>query len=440
MNLKKQFWKHVLPSVAAFAFSGLYTIVDGFFVGQNIGDQGLAAVNIAYPVSAFIQAVGTGIGMAGAIWIAISQGQKNQREERRYLGSTLSLLLLAGVAVTVVLALISQPLLRLLGASGRILTYASAYLNIIVWGAVFQLCAVGLLPVIRNFNGSFAAMLAMIAGFAANILLDWYFTSVLKQGTAGAALATVLGQAVALLPCIAFILRRRAVFFKARLKLRAECVKKILATMLAPFGAVLSPVLIILIVNRAALAYGGEAEVACYAVISYVTSVVYLLLQGIGDGVQPLIGQCHGANDGAGLKLLKKMAFSLALAAAAACLVLLGIGRELVPAVFGASAGVSALYKRVVLYFLAGFPAIAVTKLSISYCYATGRNRLAYCLIYAEPVLTLTAAALLPLAAGINGVWAAVPAVQWVLTAASLTAFKRIGAAEQESAALKRAV
>ena len=74
MNHKKTFLQFVIPSVMAFALSGVYTIVDGFFVGNSLGDNGLAAINLAYPIAAFIQAVGTGIGLAGAIRYAILKG------------------------------------------------------------------------------------------------------------------------------------------------------------------------------------------------------------------------------------------------------------------------------------------------------------------------------------------------------------------------------
>lgn len=101
MATNKAFWSNVLPSMAAFAFSGLYTIVDGFFIGQNIGDYGIAAVNIAYPITALIQAVGTGIGMAGAIWIAISVGENDEHKKNKFLGNTFVLLALFSLCTTV---------------------------------------------------------------------------------------------------------------------------------------------------------------------------------------------------------------------------------------------------------------------------------------------------------------------------------------------------
>lgn len=163
MKTKKAFWSNVLPSMAAFAFSGLYTIVDGFFIGQNIGDYGIAAVNIAYPITAFIQAVGTGIGMGGAIWMAISSRESDNKKKNLYLGNTFVLLAVLSIIVTVILSITYRSLLLFFGAEGTILEYAADYLKIIVLGTIFQLCSVGLVPIIRNLNGSFVAMIAMIS-------------------------------------------------------------------------------------------------------------------------------------------------------------------------------------------------------------------------------------------------------------------------------------
>ena len=89
MKLHKEFFHYVIPSMLAFALSGVYAIADGFFVGNALGDSALAAVNIAYPLTAFLQAVGTGIGMGGAIQYAISAGTENPKRGRQYFGMSL---------------------------------------------------------------------------------------------------------------------------------------------------------------------------------------------------------------------------------------------------------------------------------------------------------------------------------------------------------------
>ena len=96
MKNAREFFSYVLPSLAAFALSGVYAVVDGFFVGNSIGDAGLAAINFAFPVTALLQAAGTGIGMGGAIRFAICGAQGDAEGERHYFSSALLLLLLCG--------------------------------------------------------------------------------------------------------------------------------------------------------------------------------------------------------------------------------------------------------------------------------------------------------------------------------------------------------
>lgn len=117
--VRREFWKNVLPSMIAFAFTGVYAIVDGFFVGRNVGDAGLAAINMAYPLVALIQAAGSGLGMAGAIQIAINKGKKDKQEERRYLGNAIILLAVAGIVLMAGLSLAHIRILEMFGAQER---------------------------------------------------------------------------------------------------------------------------------------------------------------------------------------------------------------------------------------------------------------------------------------------------------------------------------
>ena len=93
----RMFFQYVIPSVLSFALSGVYTIVDGFFIGNSIGDLGLSAVNIAYPIVAVIQALGTGIGMGGAIYYSIYKAEKKEEQAREFIAGALWVLMISSV-------------------------------------------------------------------------------------------------------------------------------------------------------------------------------------------------------------------------------------------------------------------------------------------------------------------------------------------------------
>ena len=122
MSNRRTFFQYVIPSVLSFALSGVYAIVDGFFVGNSIGDAGLSAINIAYPVTAVLQAVGTGLGMGGAVKYSILKAEGNAEKAREYIAAATWLMLLFSVILTGAVYLASKSLLSALGASGELLT------------------------------------------------------------------------------------------------------------------------------------------------------------------------------------------------------------------------------------------------------------------------------------------------------------------------------
>ena len=412
MRERKVFFRAVLPSMLAFALSGVYAIVDGFFLGNAMGDNALAAVNMAYPITAFLQATGTGIGMGGAVAYAICMGGRRHLQARRYFGMMSILLAVAGILLTVLCLVFSPTLLGLFGAQGAIFDLGREYLLYISFGALFQVLGTGLVPLIRNMGGAVFAMGAMMAGFVVNILLDWLLVWVIPWGMMGAAVATDLGQAVTFLACLGYFIKHQK---KPRLSFARqgrELMGEILRVGLSPFGLTFSPNLILILMNKFAALNGGDGAVACYAAISYITSVVILLLQGVSDGSQPLISLSYGEGKTRATLIYRRLAYLFALAVAAVCMVGVFLFRDGAAALFGTSPETGAMVIQVLPVFLAGFLFAALSRVSTAYFYATGKNLWAYLVIYGEPLLLLVLLLILPEAMGLWGVWLAVPVSQ----------------------------
>lgn len=175
----KKFLKYVVPSVLAFALSGIYAIVDGFFVGNSVGDVGLSAINVVYPVVTLMQSAGTGIGMGGAVMWTVRRAEGQKEDGDEYVRTALRLLLLTSIVLTAVMLIFMDPVLSFLGAEGTIRPLGEEYLRIMVYGTTFQVFATGIVPLIRNNGGASFAMVTMIAGFGMNIVLDYLFVWVL---------------------------------------------------------------------------------------------------------------------------------------------------------------------------------------------------------------------------------------------------------------------
>ena len=417
MGVKREFFRCVLPSTAAFALAGVYAIVDGYFVGNTLGDNGLAAINLAYPVTAFIQAAGTGIGLAGAIRFAILRGQGREREGAGCMSLAFLLLAAAALLLTAAALGFTAPLLGLLGSRGEVAPLAEEYLRVIAVGAIFQVFATGLVPFIRNLGGASFAMWTMIAGFLTNVALDYLLVWVRPFGMAGAAWATVIGQGVTALMSAAWLAAKRV-----RLVRPGGGVGPTLVLAVAPFGLTFSPQITVVLMNRALMEYGGGLAVAVYSCIVYITVIIYLLFQGVGDGSQPLVSRYFGEGRRAELNESRRLAYISAAAVAVVSMAAVYLCRGLVGPLFGTSEAAAAEAARLFPLFLAPLPLLAYTRVTTSNLYATEKAGASYLLVYAEPVLTLALLLALPgpLGLGLDGVWLAVPAAQALNWAISL--------------------
>lgn len=170
----------------------------------------------------------------------------------------------------------------------------------------------------------------------------------------------------------------------------------------------------LLLMNRFLLLYGDERSVAIYGCIGYVTSIIYFLLQGVGDGCQPLISLYYGEKNTTAVKKTIRSAYLTAILISAICMVGVFIARTQVGILFGASGDANAGVVQYLPYFLAPMLFWAFVRITTSYFYATEKNVFSYILVYAEPIFTLLLLLLLPPRLQLAGVWLAVPLAQTI--------------------------
>lgn len=403
MKLYKEFFRYVIPSMLAFALSGLYGIVDGFFLGNEMGDAALAAINVAYPITAFVQALGTGIGMGGAVQYTIHKAQEKTEDAAKCLGLTLLLLLGLGVVITPLLLTMNIPMLKALGAQGELLTLGNEYIIWIAWGTLFQILGTGLVPFMRNLGNAYISTVAMVVGAMFNIVFDYLLIWVFHQGMKGAAIASVMGQVAAFVISIGYILWKKE---RIRLKrIPTGLVKKILLVACSPFGLSFAPNITLIFVNLNAVAFGGEFAVTCYAPISYITYTVMLLLQGVSDGCQPLVSLFYGKGELKEAGKIYKMSRNFSLFIGMISFAFITWQGRAVVGIFGTSTEVTEYVIGVLPIFLLGMVFAGISRAVISYFYATEKNTRAYILIYGEAVLLGILLLILPRMVGIIGTW-----------------------------------
>ena len=216
-NMLKEYLRYILPTMLTFTLASVYSIVDGMFVGHAVGDAGVAGINVAFPLVAFVMAVGTGIGMGGGVISSIARGAGDEAKSRRAVGTTFTLLLLAALPVMALLLFAAEPICRLLGGQGGTLEQAVAYTSVIAWGVPFQIFVTGCTPLIRNQGRVGFAMAVQVLAGLMNVLLDYVFVMLFGWGTAGIGIATVIAAALSAVIVVAFLMREEGPF---RLHLR----------------------------------------------------------------------------------------------------------------------------------------------------------------------------------------------------------------------------
>ena len=396
MNHKADFFKYVIPSVIAFTLAGIYAIVDGYFVGNTIGDAGLSAINIAYPVVAVLQALGTGIGMGSAVYYSIHMAEKKEELAKEYVAVSWWLLILISIISTIAIYVFASDMLKLLGAEGDILANAADYIKIISIGAILQILGTGLIPIMRNYGGSFWSMFAMMGGFVTNIVLDFVLVWIYGMGMKGAAAATITGQGVTVAIAIIYELYLKKFYVKLSLKYMKQICGSIFKIGLAPFGLALTPNISLIFINRFSAFYEGKKAIATYACISYIIWIIYLILQGVGDGSQPLMSCYYGEKDTKSLKNIQKIAYIVAVILAIIGGIIMYAGRTKIGILFGASAAVNNEIAKIVPIFLVSLPFVSITRISTACFYATEKSTLSYILTFIEPILMLVFMLILP--------------------------------------------
>lgn len=403
-----------IPTVFSLLMSGLYGVMDGLFVGRAVGDTGLAAINIAWPIAAVITAVGIGIGSGGSVLYSNSNGKGEQERGEVVYHQTITLLFAAAMVLLIVLGFTYPAILSALGAKGDVYQKAVEYIQIIIFGAVFQVMGTGFIPMLRNRNLAFQAMVSMAAGMGVNGVLNYLLLFVVKIGIRGAAVGTIAAQFVVLVISSYLIYGRQKVHLKV--VWQHKMIGEILKIGISAFGLSLAPSIVLLFTNLQCLKYGGDAAVACYAVISYIVFPVQSMLMGIGDGTQPLMSFYSGAKKMEELRFVKKIASIAVVGMGAVFFVIVILVSKYIPDVFGMQMDSQAYFGTGMAVSAVSFLFTGLAKFHISYLNATLQVKKAMQLIYSETIVVAPFLIfLLPYVFKINGIWLSLPGTQLIM-------------------------
>ena len=293
-----------LPTITSQIVNMLYNLVDRVYIGHmqpvdTVGKLALTGVGVCLPIIVVISAFAALLAMGGAPRASIQEGRGNARESERIMGNCFTMLVMASLVLTAVLQLFGRDLLLLFGASENTIDYAAAYMGIYSLGTVFVQVTLGMNAYITAQGFTTVSMRTVLIGAGLNIVLDPIFIFVLDMGVRGAALATILSQAVSAAWVLRFLTGNRSKWRLRRenLRPRAYVVGPCLALGLAPFIMQSTESLIAVCFNSSLLKYGGDLAVGAMTVLTSIMQLAMMPLQGLTQGAQPIVSYNYGARN-----------------------------------------------------------------------------------------------------------------------------------------------
>ena len=290
-----------IPAVVAQIINLLYNIVDRIYIGHisGVGAAALTGVGLFTPILMLINAFAMLAGSGGAPRAAISMGKKDNKTAEKILGNCFALLILMAVVLTVVFFTFAPQLLTLFGASEKTLPYGVAYARIYILGGIFVLIVMGMNPFITTQGFAKISMMTTVIGAVINIILDPIFIFVFHLGVRGAALATVLSQAVGAIWILRFLSGKKTILHlrKENFRLQKDVILPCLGLGISTFVMLSTESLLSISFTNSLSRYGGDVAVGAMTILSSVMQFALLPLQGISQGAQPILSFNYGAKN-----------------------------------------------------------------------------------------------------------------------------------------------
>lgn len=293
--------KLALPTVAAQLINMLYNIVDRIYIGHipDIGATALTGVGVCMPLIMIVSAFAALVGYGGAPRASIFMGKQDKESAEKTLGNCFVLQILISVVLTIVLLIWNQDFLMAFGASENTIEYGVNYMNIYALGTIFVEITLGMNAFITAQGFAKTGMLSVLIGAVTNIILDPIFIFGFNMDVRGAALATIISQALSCIWVVSFLCGKKT-FLKIRrknLRLVSKIIMPCLALGVATFIMQASESVISVCFNSSLQKYGGDIAVGAMTILTSVMQFAMLPLQGLGQGAQPIISYCYGAGD-----------------------------------------------------------------------------------------------------------------------------------------------
>jgi len=411
-EIPKLLLKFSIPAIVGMLVNALYNFVDMVFIGQGVGPLGIAGVRIGFPLIVIGMAFSMLIGIGANSLISIRLGQKRKEDAELILGNAFVTMIAIGAVLTILGLAFMEPLLKLFGASQDVMPYAKGYFRIILFGVIFQMIGMGMNNFIRGEGNPKTAMLTMLIGAVLNTILDPIFIFAFGWGIKGAALATILSLIISASWVLYYFFFGNSLLKirKPNLRIRFDILKSIVAIGLAPFAMQLAASVLVIFMNQGLAKYGGDIAVSAMGIINNIASLFMMVVFGINQGAQPIIGYNYGAQKYDRVKSALKYAIGAATAVVTIGYISINLFAPQMIGLFSNDPELIDIGSRGLRRVLMFMPIIGFQIVSSAYFQAVGKPKQSMLLSLSRQVLILIPLVLiLPKFIGLIGLFTAGP-------------------------------
>jgi putative MATE family efflux protein len=420
--------QYSMPAIVAMTVSSLYNIIDRIFIGQGVGPLAISGLALTLPFMNLAIAFGALVGAGASALVSIRMGESRGEEAARILGNMTLLNVVLGTVYSIVMFIFLDQILFLFGASRETLPYAKQFLQVLLVGNVFQHSFMGFNNVMRSSGHPRKAMLVTLSTVGINLVLAPTFIFVLHWGIRGAALATVIAQSIGLIVVVSHFLDRRNVvhFRRDGFAMDLGIVRDIFAIGMSSFVVQVCACLITILINLNLVKHGGDYAVGAFGIINSILMCVVMVVLGLVQGMQPIVGFNYGA------KLYPRVirAFKLTILAGTAVTsfgFLLGqLLPHLIVRAFTSNQELANLAVSGMHLVFAVFPIVGAQIVTSSFFQAIGRAKISVLMSLSRQVVFLIPGLLiLPRIFGLHGVWSAMPTADFLASLVTYLVLKR---------------
>ncbi len=422
-KIGKLIWTYSLPAIVGTLVMSLYNIVDRIFIGQGVGPLAISGLALTFPFTILLMAFGMLVGAGSAARISITLGENDKEKAEKILANALVLTFIISGTVVILSYIFMSDVLRLFGGSEQTIGYAEEYMRIIIPGGILSALSFGFNNIMRASGYPQKAMLTMIICALVNVILDPIFIFVFHWGIQGAALATNISYLVGTVWVLSHFMKSNSVlkFRKKNFRLEKDIVKSIISIGMSPFSMQLAATFVYILINSTLLKYGGDLAIGAFGIINSVNTLIIMVIIGLNQGTQPIIGYNFGAKNYD--RMFTTLKYGMIIAT---CLTTLGfiIGTfmpSLMASLFTKDTELQAIATKALRISVTLFPLIGVPIVITNFFQSIGRAKVSIFLsLTRQFIFLIPSLLLLPPIFGLTGAWAAMPVSDGLATIVSI--------------------